>query len=170
MTSKKVMYSSLKHCDGFIEVSRVKALYLYFLSYEFYMVVRNPTDRFLSFYKNKFIVTKNKKQPSIELFGQVKGVNQVVEILPNVINKDGHLHPQVKSQGIFVKSLGVFFKINPILVFKLESDIETLEKLFQVKIPHKNSTQGISQPKLTYRSKTIVKQLYREDYIRYGYK
>jgi len=60
INSKKVMYSSLKSCDEFIEISRVRALLYYMIGYEFHMLVRNPMDRILSFYKNKFIVTDNR--------------------------------------------------------------------------------------------------------------
>jgi len=171
INSKKVMYSSLKSCDEFIEISRVRALFYYIIGYKFYMLVRNPMDRILSFYKNKFIVTDNKDQPSIRLFGDNEiGINQMVEKLPSVYMKDGHLYPQVKSQGIFIKSFGIFFPFNIITVFRMESDIKNMEDFFEANIPHKNSTAGTYVPELTNRSKRIIEDIYQEDYERYEYK
>jgi hypothetical protein len=164
------MYSSLKSCDELIEILRIKALFYYIIGYEFYMLVRNPMDRILSFYKNKFIVTNNKDQDSIRLFGTNEiGINQMVEKLPSVYMKDGHLYPQVKSQGIFIKSFGIFLPFNTTIIFRMESDIKTMENFFEINIPHKNSTTGTYVPELTNRSKKIIEEIYQEDYERYGY-
>lgn len=183
VTSKKVMYSSLCHTEGLKRINRFYAYYLYLIGYDFYMIVRNPRDRIISFFKNKFRATDNPNQVCQRLFyPYLKGmtnreklentsINHFVSVLPKAYEKDGHLFPQYRNMGLYIKSIQVFipFNFKKITVIKMESDIPFLEKKIGLCFAHKNKTKNVATEQLNAFSVAIIESIYQTDYELFSY-
>lgn len=175
------MYSSLCHTEGLRPISRIKALYFYLRGYRFYMIVRNPQDRVLSFFKNKFRTTKNLDQSSLHLFypylkGSTKeekrrkaNLNNFIQILPMVYRKDGHLFPQYLNKGFYIKNLGLFIPFKNVEVYKMETDLLVVENELNISFIRKNQTKGVDAGGLNNLSISIVETLYQKDYEQFNY-
>ena len=174
------MYSSLSNTKGLTRISRIKALCLYFAGYKFSMIVRNPANRAISFFKNKFRNTDNLDQVSLHLFypylkGATKkekrlkaSLNDFVDILPMVYQKDGHLFPQHLNKGFYIKNLKLFIPFNNVKMYKMETDVHQLEIDFGLRFPHKNKTVA-APDKLSDLSISIIETLYKKDYELFNY-
>ncbi len=147
ITNFKVMYSSLRKKESLIRVYPGKRMYLHALeswvsgTSKFYLVVRNPFKKVMSFYKNKFISAERNRasmmeegeekswQICTEPFFPYLGLSEeddpnqvseklkstsfdkVISILPEVHLKDGHMVPQHHSLKFPINRYGLRFSI-----------------------------------------------------------
>jgi len=165
VTNFKVMFSTLKNQDNLLLISQNKKLLLHVImswflpKSKFYLIVRNPFDRIISFYKSKFLnaefnrlwMRKNEKGhwqkctehffPELNLSTKTspKQISKVLEstsfkkmlsILPKVYQKDGHMTPQYYAKKFR------FYKYGHKLCIPIK-----FEKIF--KIEHKQDLQEI---------------------------
>ena len=152
------MYSTLNNQENLIQVSAYKKFLLrVILSWisprsKFYIMVRNPFDRIVSFYKDKFLNAehlrlwmiqndKGKWQECTEHFFPYLDLNmqtdpmvvskklmstkfeKVISILPYVFMRDEHMWPQYHAQKISFSKFGIPLTI-PI----------RFEKIFRIEI------------------------------------
>lgn len=151
VTSFKVMYSTLYHQKNLLELSGKKVALL-LLSENLkskkikkIILVRNPYNRLVSFYSDKFIkhplTSKNKNfdgwQPCQKIFFPHLGISSndnntvicdkfinttfeyFIKILPFVFNLEAHLHPQ--SELFYLKKYFIKIKLKFDEIIKLEN-------------------------------------------------
>ncbi len=146
VTNYKVMFSSLNSNKNLTRVYPCNRLYLYALtswishSSRFYLIVRNPFERIVSFYKSKFLKAEKNRlwmlenengnwQVCTEYFFPYLDLNtktepteiskklmdtkfeKVISILPKVFMMDGHMTPQYHSLNFSFKKYGCRFSI-----------------------------------------------------------
>ncbi|WP_445363384.1 sulfotransferase family 2 domain-containing protein [Microbulbifer sp. ANSA003] len=136
--------------------------------------VRNPYDRFLSFYKNKILTDK----PEKHIFKNLKDYG----IYPNMpieecalrlseVKNMAKLNPHVIPQSLFIFS-GRVSEID--FIGRLEnfhSDSRHLQQKINSKIPFRiSNTSKDNQLTLSTRSKTLIAKAYKKDFILLGYK
>lgn len=145
-----------------------------------FILVRNPYDRFVSFYRNRFLEKGNKP------VGRKEYVDPVAKYLNT--NQGRHSEVSIDQFAEAVKEIGFYnYHLLPVKhhvvpikydkVMKLENikeDIECLsfcyplEELRKVISNKVNPSSGPS-PKLSSKSREIVYNLYKEDFINYNY-
>jgi len=140
------MYSTLSHQKNLVRVHPDNKLYFYALiswihpSGKFYLVVRNPFNRIVSFYKSKFVraertrlwmlekgngnwqkctehffpyLNLTTKTEPCEVSKKLSSTKfeEVISILPNVYKLDGHMIPQCNALKFSFKKYGLRYSI-----------------------------------------------------------
>ena len=198
LTSYKVGYSTLlsqeqsglKYLHYIINFSIFKYLIKYF-SYKRYVIVRNPYNRFLSLFSDKY-----RKQPQRIIDGlhswenvhtclfpylNIKPgdpdkiiaskfldmtISEFIKLLPLVINADQHFMPQTATKqfrlfGIFLLSI----RINGF--FRIEDQLLELSGLTGIDFGIKKNTSNSKQfkDKLSQKDLILLNKLYKNDFL-----
>jgi hypothetical protein len=157
-----------------------------------YMLVRNPYDRLVSFFKNKLrrsVDTTSNWQSSQKIFFREAGVTRgdsdsvihdklkaysfeaFIRSLPRTYRKNAHLYPQNWAECISPCFLG--WRSGFQRIFKMESqkDMEDLAEYLELDFGYvNNSTKAVpAQTDWNTQLKSIVKEVYRDDFRQYGY-
>jgi hypothetical protein len=100
---------------------------------------------------------------------------KVIQILPKVYLKDGHMMPQYLARKIVFSKFGVHMSI-PIRFekfFKIESkeDLEELSKIFELDLSRKLNNTKVFNTNINWSKQSIeiVKGLYEKDFKYFNY-
>ena len=199
VTNFKVMYSTLRSQPSLTPIPDYVARRKIFMNkikgdeLKSYLLVRNPYDRLVSFYINKFKddhlnrINKNWQHCQLIFFPYLNlspeddetiisdclsntSFEEFALLLPEVYDLDLHLHPQYwlvyrKWKG-FLPLTVPFDKI-----LKLENDLDRLKNELGLDIDIlDNQTQHAAyQDYFTQRSQDVANQLYARDFDLFGY-
>jgi hypothetical protein len=144
--------------------------------YDFFTFVRNPFDRVVSCYVDKFIKERSRRRDSMYfddyLFGYLATTKDFSDFVRRIIKipfflSDRHFLPQCKlitDQGLPALTIKKFES--------LEDDFKSIKDRFKLKdLPHFNYTKKIDW-RLFYTKETteLVYRYYKEDVDTFGYK
>ena len=173
------MYSMLKKQKGW---KKSKNWLVKMIPYQKFGLVRNPYDRSASFYFDKlhkslddsdyfvrsqrifFPVLGLEKASAKEKYTALKAIdfNQFIELLPEIYDKNRHLHPQ---HWVFEP-----MKIKRFLQIEKEKDQQLMQDELDIDLKIKaNVTQKDDLP-WKPESRKIVNEIYKKDFDEYGYK
>jgi hypothetical protein len=199
-TNFKVMYSTLYSQPNLVPLADYIARRRIFSNkisrgkLKSYLLVRNPYDRLVSFYTNKFKddhlnrINKNWQHCQLIFFPYLNlspedddtviaerltmtSFEEFTLLLPEVYDLDLHLHPQ--SWLVHRKWRGILtLKVPFDTIFKMESDLERLETELGLDIgildnPTRHATY---QDHFTRRSLATANELYLLDFDLFGYR
>lgn len=196
-TSYKVAYSTLQNqSGGDLKYLSYKLTYpifrhiLKYYSYDKYLLVRNPYDRFLSLFSDKF-----RKQPERILSGLHKWENihtcmfpyiglsnsdsddviankfltmqlsDLISLLPELVHLDEHFMPQKKTVQYDAFSR-VPITIPMKKIFKLEDQKENFSHFTGVNFDIRRNTSNSNRfkGKLTTEDLLVINRIYKEDF------
>ena len=171
--------------------------YRKFRRHPHFLLVRNPYDRLVSFFKDK--LRKNieqntrpyeKMQKSQKLFCAHLAITsndtstiiqerlsnlsfvEFIKILPKVYNLDEHLYPQWWTSRICFMNLSLFpFKATRVLKVESVDDLEFLHKDLGIDLSTKLNHTGDVRftESWSQDSRRIVNRLYQKDFLTFGY-
>ncbi|MGF1498959.1 MAG: sulfotransferase family 2 domain-containing protein [Elainellaceae cyanobacterium] len=199
MYSTMTRQERLRLCPGRELLRMTYARRMRLCSAKHYLIVRNPYHRLISFYKNKFqtnplktttlwsygkwqysqriffpYLNITRETPATEIKDKLLSVSfdHFIQTLPNVYTLDGHLTPQ--HQIRFIRHQGLSFgQIKFTSVLKMESpqDMDYLGQELYLDLSKKHNQTGTAELNDYFTSSLvrIVNDLYREDFVRYGY-
>lgn len=171
--------------------------FIYYRRIPHFLLVRNPYERLESFYKDKFrqvplarLMEYGQLQQCQRIFCPFLHISPVdtaevirekllalsfahfIELLPQVYQLDGHLHPQHMITRIYYRGIPISpIKIDKILQVEFTDDRHYLQEKLGIDLTQKlNHTAAIPlEVPWSPRLRSIVNQLYHADFKRLGY-
>lgn len=132
-------------------------------------IIRNPYDRVISIFKNKFRqdIIYNKisfiQKLTMGIFKltsheQILNISfdQFLEKLPDLKKWDAHCLPLTSYYDYCINT--------PSYILEIGTDNESIEKLLGCKLPHENTTSSICDIMISNSNKEIIKDIYKEDF------
>ena len=178
ITNYKVMYSMLKQQK---EWKKSKNWLVKWIPYQKFGLVRNPYERLTSFYFDKlrkslddtdyfvrsqrifFPVLEIQNASAKEKYAALKAIdfNRFVELLPEIYDKNRHLHPQ---HWVFDK-----LKIDKFLQIENESAQQYMQNELDIDLRIKANVTQKSKLEWNSGSIRIVNDIYQKDFETYDY-
>jgi hypothetical protein len=138
----------------------------YYNDYFKFVFVRNPYDRFLSFYKDNIRGDMSNKF-EFRQYGQWHRIKSIDDLIVHVFeNNDSQLDYHIKPQSWFVKDLNLDFICN---VENFNSDMQKIKIILDINTPHRHLRKTINKYELTRDQKKLIYERYEEDFRRFGY-
>ena len=200
-TNYKVMFTRLKNVDG-MKWLFMKQVLVHKLKHPFsehLMMVRNPYEKLISFYKDKFrldpverlSIPGKQPQDAQAIFLPYLGIDTshpreqiqqillnvsfdtMIKLLPKVFYKNDHLHPQHWITNISfgrIKFTGLRFHPT-ILKLEQKDDMNYLSKKLNIDTSIRTKTTSSIHHPITYSPEQIriVNQIYQADFRLYSY-
>jgi hypothetical protein len=128
--------------------------------------VRNPYDRFLSFYKDnlKGDMLNEGECRSYRAFGRLGSIDNLINHVMEY--DDSELDYHLKPQSWFIQGIDLDFIC---YVENFDRDMESLKWILGINKPHKHLRQTENKYSLNDRQKEMIYKRYEEDFRRFNY-